>query len=321
MGLFRKKSSSSGGGGNEQPPDRLAREASSFYDSANFLRAFESYVEAIDKIHTMTVCAVNPIRHPGPCDQPILDGINSSLGAALSTDRNAPVASGVQKSVHYLREISGIAGNESSRYTAQSRPSSRRTASMARKACESSFRRITFTAIVAAAVISCGGSEAGDEIDDVVSPSSVVSPQPDTSDVPDGTGDDVTTTPPAVGPEAQGQTISPPDEMEPLDGADVPAALNRFVGTWLEKDDLSAFIVSGAEIDPVDEHSNLTAPNVEVGISPTCTLDPDGQGGCGITFRSPDFAPGMVPLFLIDYRSEGDGTLRIERFVFGGSHE
>lgn len=116
MGLFSRNRTA------KQPqlqvPDELERKARAEYGHQQFSAALSTYVEAIDKIHTMCVCASPPsrIRVPGPGDQAILDGYNSALGATLATDPGANVSSQVEQSVGYLRQIAGEAGPEAGRY-------------------------------------------------------------------------------------------------------------------------------------------------------------------------------------------------------------
>jgi hypothetical protein len=114
MGLFSRKAKTP----NLQIPDALAQQADLQYGHQDFAGALETYAEAIDKIHTMCVATSAPsrIRTLGPRDQDILDGLNSSLGATLAMEPHRDVASLVQQTLGYLREIASEAGNESGRY-------------------------------------------------------------------------------------------------------------------------------------------------------------------------------------------------------------
>ena len=90
-----------------QIPDRLAGEAAQFYGSAQFGRAFATYCEAIDKMHTMCVVAEpgSRIRTPGDQDRPIVDGAVNSLGAALAMDASLRLGADVDRAASYLRQI------------------------------------------------------------------------------------------------------------------------------------------------------------------------------------------------------------------------
>lgn len=120
MGLFSRKTESSGSAsaGSLQIPDQLAQRAAREYGTSNFMGALELYGEAIDKIHTMCVVASpsGRIRSLGAQDQPILDGFNNSLGAALAMDSTADVDRIVEQTLGYLREIAADAGPGDDRY-------------------------------------------------------------------------------------------------------------------------------------------------------------------------------------------------------------
>jgi hypothetical protein len=114
MGFFSRKTKAP----NLQLPDALAQQADLQYGHQDFAGAMETYAEGIDKIHTMCVVASasSRIRTLGPGDQGILDGFNSSLGATLAMEPRREVASLVQRTLGYLREIANEAGNEVGRY-------------------------------------------------------------------------------------------------------------------------------------------------------------------------------------------------------------
>lgn len=103
-----------------QVPDELALKARAQADGGNHGAAFETYGEAIDKIHTMCVVAApgSRLRHPGAQDQEILDGFNEALAAVLRADPGSSVANTVDRTLAYLHEIAREAGVESGRYTA-----------------------------------------------------------------------------------------------------------------------------------------------------------------------------------------------------------
>lgn len=116
MGLFSKKGPKPQ---QLQIPDELALKAADQGAAGNDLAALETYGEAIDKIHTMCVVAQpgSRIRQPGPQDQPILDGFNSALAAAVASNPDAAgVSSTVERTAAYLQQIASEAGPESSRY-------------------------------------------------------------------------------------------------------------------------------------------------------------------------------------------------------------
>lgn len=114
MGLFSRKTNAP----NPQVPDALAQQADLRYGHQDFAGAMETHAEAIDKIHTMCVAtsALYRIRKPGPGDQDILDGFNSSLGATLAMEPHRDVASLVEQTLAYLQQIANEAGTESGRY-------------------------------------------------------------------------------------------------------------------------------------------------------------------------------------------------------------
>jgi len=122
MGLFSRKIEDSGSSGpsGTQIPDRLAQRAAVEYGNSRFTAALELYGEAIDKIHTMCVVAQpsGRIRSLGAQDQPILDGFNNSLGAALAMDSTADVDRIVEQAMNYLREIAAEGGGGDNRYAA-----------------------------------------------------------------------------------------------------------------------------------------------------------------------------------------------------------
>jgi hypothetical protein len=114
MGLFSRKKNRP----NLQIPDALAQQADLRYGHQDFAGAMKAYADAIDKIHTMCVAtsARYRIRELGPGDEDILDGFNSSLGAALAMEPHRDVASLVEQTLGYLHEIASEAGTESGRY-------------------------------------------------------------------------------------------------------------------------------------------------------------------------------------------------------------
>ena len=82
MGLFTRAPRESP----RQIPDELAEKAAVRYGNQDFVGAFQTYAEAIDKIHTMCVVAdrSSRVRAPGPDDQPVLDGFSNALSAPPS---------------------------------------------------------------------------------------------------------------------------------------------------------------------------------------------------------------------------------------------
>jgi hypothetical protein len=114
MGLFGNKKTSATP--ELQIPDELAQKAALAYVSQQFARAFETYVEAVDKLHTMYVIGEQRFRQAGPRDHAILNGINNSLGAALAIDPTRPVDGSVHSAVAYLAQIAGVARSEQDRY-------------------------------------------------------------------------------------------------------------------------------------------------------------------------------------------------------------
>lgn len=117
MGLFSKRSSSTSDAG-LQFPDKLAQQADLEYGTQQFAAAFETYAEAVDKIHTMCVATPQDMRRrtPGPGDQAILSGIQNALGAALAMDSSLDPSSTVERTVAYLWQIADQAGAERQRY-------------------------------------------------------------------------------------------------------------------------------------------------------------------------------------------------------------
>ncbi|TFV91149.1 hypothetical protein [Blastococcus sp. CT_GayMR16] len=118
MGWFREKTAGRGRTAPLQMPDQLAQEAADQYGNRDFAGALQTYGRAIDKIHTMCVMASpgSRIRSPGPQDQPILDGFNSSLGAALALNPRLDVATEVERATAYLRQVAMESPGEAPRY-------------------------------------------------------------------------------------------------------------------------------------------------------------------------------------------------------------
>ncbi len=116
MGFFSKRKGSPSV--ELQVPDELALSAAAEAEAGNHAGAMEAYANAIDKIHTMCVVtqAGSRIRQPGAQDQPILDGLVSSLSAVLAANPQADPSEVVQPALAYLNEIAGEAGPEATRY-------------------------------------------------------------------------------------------------------------------------------------------------------------------------------------------------------------
>ena len=105
MPLFGKRHEREGQASPLQPPDEFAAKGKAAYGGADFATAAEAYGNAVDKLHTMYVFPAPHDRHRQPSgqDQPILQGLISSLGAAEeSGTRQRGVA---QQSAGYLRDI------------------------------------------------------------------------------------------------------------------------------------------------------------------------------------------------------------------------
>jgi hypothetical protein len=118
MALFSRRGKRAPSPDGQQIPDRLGEQAALSYGIADFAAAFEQYAEAVDKIHTMCVLAnrSSRIRVPGEQDQPILDGLVNSLGAALTSGATFNPHESVERSVAYLLQIADAAGGEAARY-------------------------------------------------------------------------------------------------------------------------------------------------------------------------------------------------------------
>ena len=101
-----------------QIPDQLAQQAGYKFGTQDFAGAFNTYAEAIDKIHTM--CVVTPRgmrqRTPGERDLVILDGLNNSLGAALAVNPQLDVRKLVERTIGYMDQIADEAGEADTLY-------------------------------------------------------------------------------------------------------------------------------------------------------------------------------------------------------------
>lgn len=110
MPLFKKKPSSAGATtqNRQQVPDELCEQAQLKYGHQDFVGAFTMYATAIDKLHTMCVVAPAPnrIRSFSEADQPILDGLVNSAGAALAMNSELNITTEAEKAAEYLRQIS-----------------------------------------------------------------------------------------------------------------------------------------------------------------------------------------------------------------------
>jgi len=118
VGIFGGRRAVRDSASEKQYPDELAEQAALEYGSGQFGAAMETYAKSIDKIHTMCVVA-NPnsrIRAPSSQDQPILDGFNNALGAAMASQPSFAPSATVQRTIIYLQQIAEQAGVESERY-------------------------------------------------------------------------------------------------------------------------------------------------------------------------------------------------------------
>lgn len=93
-----------------QPPDEWAHTAQGQYDERRFGEALESFLQAIDKLHTMYAC-VSPEdwrREPSSDDEGILDGFVSSIGASLASGQKTDVKHQVEKATAQLAHMSRV---------------------------------------------------------------------------------------------------------------------------------------------------------------------------------------------------------------------